>query len=259
MAVSDGTPKLPGPSGGLSGLNLLDGPLRDLLKQSDFFTNVFEDTFRGDALDAKYPAAKTNGASAAVTFTEHNVQGFLEFVTGTDSEGYAGQGLGLQYTGDRGVLAEFLFETPSSIATYKFEVGMSDADNDAGGVSGKSGPTMTAGDFACMVFDTADNTETDLITVKGAGTPAAAENALFVLAASTIYYVTIQIIGDDVLATIQGLSGTPTAKFTYANLIAGGGIEGGTALTPWFFTQARTGSASRTTKLYKYRMTTLGW
>ncbi|MDP6076944.1 MAG: hypothetical protein QF638_02040 [Acidimicrobiales bacterium] len=259
MTVSDGSPKLPGPTGGLAGLNHLDGPVRDLLAQNDFFVSVFEETFRGDALDAKYPTAKTNGASAAVTFTEHNAQGFLDFVTGTDDDGYAGQGLGMQYTGDRGVLAEFLFETPASIATYKLEVALTDADDDAGGVSGKSGPTMTAGDFAGLVFDTDDDTNTTLITVKDGGTPAAVEQTDFDLAASTVYYATIRIIDDNVWATIQGVSGTNTAKFTYANATAGAGIQGGTALTPWFFTQARAGTASRTTKLYKYRMTTLAW
>lgn len=256
--TSDGTPQTPFPTGGLAELEFGAGHMRDLLLGNDFFYNVWEDTFRGDALFGEYPAAATNGASAAVTFTEHNEQGFLEFVSGTDDDGRAGQGLGLQYTGDRGVLAEFLFETPAAISTIKIECGLSDADDDAGAVSGKSGPTFTATDFAVLVFDTDDNTDFDFIHAK-AGVGAAVEQSDFDLAISTIYYATVRVTGDDCFATIQGLSGTPTAKFSFGNLTAGAGIEGATALTPWFFVQARAVSASRTVKLLKWRMSTPVW
>src|SRR3990167_10073676 len=96
---------------------------RDLWIPSSFDYDVWEDSFKGDLIRDEYPAAKTNGASAAVTFTEHNANGYLELVSGTADDGYAGQGMGLQFTGDRGVLGEFLIQMPSAITTLKFEVG----------------------------------------------------------------------------------------------------------------------------------------
>lgn len=251
MATSDGTPRIPYPAAGLSE-ETGEGSLFNLLAPNDFFYNTFVDDFRGDEKFGLYPAAKTNGTSAAVTFTEHNAHGFLDFITGTDNAGYAGQGLGLQYTGDRGILGEFLFTTPASIANYKFEVGFSDADDDAGAVATKATPTSTATDYAVLVYDTADDSSLQLIHAK-AGVTAAVEDTNFTLAVSTLYYVTFRIIGDDVKATIRGLTGTPSAEFTYANAVAAAGIEGGTALTPWFFTQARAGTASKTTPLSKWR------
>ena len=252
MPTSDGTPKIPYDAAGRSE-DSGEGSLFNLLAQTDFFYNKFEDDFRGDLLLDEYPAAKTNGASAAVTFTEHNAHGFLDFITGTANNGYAGQGVGLQWTGDRGILAEFLFTTPSSIADYKLEVGMADADDAAGMVNSKSGVTSTGTDYAVLIYDTAEDSTTELIHAK-AGTTAAVSNTDFVLAVSTLYYVTFRIDGDNVKASIQGLTGTPTARYEFANATAAAGIEGATALTPWFFTQARAGSASKTTPLSKWRV-----
>mgnify|MGYP006408848739 FL=1 len=68
---------------------------RNLWAPSSFDYNKFEDAFGGDAIDARYPAAKTNGTSAAVTHTEHTVNGGISLVTGTADDGYAGQGYGM--------------------------------------------------------------------------------------------------------------------------------------------------------------------
>lgn len=262
--ASDGTPTIPYGSGGKAwGEGGGVGPFFDLVAPNDFFYNVFTDDFRGDALRDEYPAAKTNGTSAAVTFTEHNEHGFLDFVTGTDNAGYAGQGVGLQWTGDRGVLMEFLFTTPSSLATYKLELGAADADDAAGMVNAKVTPTFTGTDLAVICFDTASgDTTTQLIHAKagaGAAVTFADGSTNFALAVSTLYYATVRIDGDNVYATITGLTGTPSKTFMAANATAGAGIEGGTALTPWFFTQARAGAASKTTPLSKWRVIEPAW
>ncbi len=255
MSASDGTPLIP-----FETLNTAEniagglGDMFNLLAGNDFAYNLWEDDFRGDTLLAEYPAAATNGASAAVTFTEHNNHGFLDFITGTALNGRAGQGVGLQWTGDRGCLAEFLFTTPSSIADFKFECGWADSDAAAGMVLDKGNITGTGTDYAVLVYDTDDNGATDLQHAKG-GTDVAVENATFILAVSTLYYVTLRIDVDNVRATIQGLTGTPSAKFTYANATADAGIEGATALTPWFFVQSRSDSASKTIPFRKWRMT----
>ena len=35
-------------------------------------------------------------------------------------------------------------------------------------------------------------------------------------------------------------------------MVGGGGMEGGNKLPPWFFPQARAGTATKTTRLYKW-------
>jgi hypothetical protein len=119
----------------------------DLWKPMSMDYDVFEDKFWGDAILGLYPSAKTNGTSAAVTFTEHNAGGYLDLVSGTADDGYAGQGMGLQFKGDRGMLAEFIVRTPAAVTTMKFEVGLSDADDDAGAVNVKATPSATAADY----------------------------------------------------------------------------------------------------------------
>ncbi len=257
---ADGTPSPQLlPTGGLVERHAAVGDERTLWTQGDFFFSQWEDDFYGDTLNARYPGSKTNGASAAVTFTEHNLHGFLDFITGTDNLGYAGQGVGLQWSGDRGLLFEFLFTTPPSLADYKLEFGIADADDAAGMVDAKVTPTGTGTDYAVLIFDTASgDTNTDLVHAKG-GTDVSVANDDFVLAISTLYYATLVAEGDNVRATIQGLSGTPTAKFEYSNVTGNAGIEGGTAVTPWFFTQTRAGTASKTTILRKWRTSEPVW
>lgn len=222
------------------------GYMRDLVGPSAFDEDVFEDKFWGDALLGLYPSAKTNGTSAAVTFAEHNINGFLSFVSGTADDGYAGQGMGLQFSGDRGVLFEAIVETPGAVTTMKVEVGLSDADDDAGAVNQKATTTtVTATDTAVLCFDTDDDTNWGFFTAK-AGTVTENHDKL-AIAVSTVYRCAIRVETDSVAAWING------------QYMGGGTIEGGNALTPWVFVQARTGSASRTLKLHKWRVTQPAW
>lgn len=242
-------PTIPYPETGLLAKNTLIGYERDLWTPGgNFDYNVFQDNFWGDSLDVKYPIAKTNGASAAVTFTEHNLHGFLEFVTGTDSAGYAGQGLGLQFDGDRGYLADFLIKLPSSLATLKFEVGVSDVDNAAGAVNVKATPSFNVTDTAVFIFDTADNTQFDFITKGNSLTLQTTENRR-ALSASEFLRLSIRASGNTVEFWINGVKkGSHPAS-----------VEGGSPMTPWVFAQARTGSASRTVELHKWRVIVPSW
>jgi len=216
------------------------GYARNLWIPSSFDYDVFEDKFWGDALLTLYPSAKTNGTSAAVTFTEHNVYGYLELVSGTDDNGYAGQGMGLQFKGDRGLLAEFIVTTPATITTMKFEVGLSDADDDSGAINVKATPSLTATDCAVFCVDTDDDANISFITgMTGAAT---GTQDIVALAASTTYRLGVRVEGDSVSAYINGTQ------------VAQGTIEGGSALTPWCFVQARAGTASRTLQLNKWRV-----
>lgn len=245
---------IPYPSGGALKRHTQVGFRRDLWSPSDFGMKVFDDGFWGDAILGLYPAAKTNGASAAVTFTEHNLDGYVELVSGTDNDGYAGQGIGLQWSGDRGFLAEFLVKTPADVATFKMEVGVSDADDHAGAVLVKATPTATATDYAVFVVDTDDDTAIAFHSAK-AGTIVASETidggSALAIAASTVYYVAIRVDGDNVEGEIRpgGVDGRRIRVAHGGNA----GIEGGTALTPWAFCQARAISASRTVQLHRWR------
>lgn len=235
---------VPFPTDGLVNTYVGVGDLRALLIPGSFDYDIFEDNFWGDALNAIYPAAKTNGTSAAVTFTEHNANGFLELVSGTDDDGYAGQGLGLQLTGDRGLLAEFIITLPAAITTMKFEVGVSDADDDAGAVNVKTTPSHTATDYGVFIFDTDENTNLDFMT-DGASLAAQETTNVFTVAANDVLRLAIRVNGNNIEGWVNG---TKVASHAAA-------IEGGNKLTPWAFAQARAGSASRTVQLNKLRVT----
>ena len=225
------------------------GHARDLWIPSSFDYDVFEDKFWGDLLLDEYPSAKTNGTSAAVTFTEHNANGYLELVSGTDSEGYAGQGMGLQFTGDRGVLAEFIIKLPSAITTLKVEVGLSDADDDSGAVNQKATTsTATATDFAVVCFDTDDDTNFAFISAKAGTVVETQDITAHLPILSTTYRIAIRVEGDSCSAYING---TPVGGHD-------AGIEGGSALTPWVVVQART-TSSRTRHLHQWRCIQPDW
>tara|TARA_Y100000034_G_scaffold133566_1_gene199394 strand:- start:653 stop:1381 length:729 start_codon:yes stop_codon:yes gene_type:complete len=217
------------------------GFARDLWSPNSFDYDKFEDKFFGDALWGGYPTAKTNGTSAAVTFAEHNENAYLSFISGTADNGYAGQGLGLNFTGDRGVLGEFLIVTPAAVTTMKIEVGFSDADDDAGAVNIKATPSSTASDYAVLCFDTDDDTNWSFISAK-AGTEVATQD-IETVAASSTYRLAVRIVGDSCEAYVNGSHVAGHAD----------GIEGGSKITPWVFVQARAGSASRTILLHKWR------
>lgn len=216
---------------------------RDLWARSSSDYKHIQENFWGDALDVRYPAAKTNGTSAAVTFTEHNEGGYLELVSGTDDDGYAGQGMGMQWTGTRGVLAEFIVRTPATITTMKIEVGLSDADDDAGGVLLKATPTHTATDYAVFVVDTDDDVNIGFVSYNG--TTGVATQDIEALAASTTYRFAVRV------------EGTSVTAFINSRQVAGGThvVTAATKLTPWVFVQARAVSASRTIQWHKLDLT----
>jgi len=185
--------------------------------------------FLGDALTAEWAAAKTNGTSAAVTVATSQ----LTMTVGTDNDGYAGQGFGLFWKGDNGVYFQSRQQYGSAITTAKMEIGFSDAIDDAGAVNAKATPTATATDFAVLVFDTDDNTELDFISQDTATVAARAENVYAAFAAATDFS-TIFRAQNDLVGVAIGPSDT-----NLTTIGAGGAMQGGTLVTPWWFAQNR--------------------
>jgi hypothetical protein len=234
---------VPFPSDGLIERKTSRGYMRDLLIPSSFDYDVFEDNFKGDAVDAIYPAAKVD--TGAVSITEHSKTGLLLTTTAANDK-YAGQGLGMNWNGDRGCLLEGILVMPASLAATKIEFGFTDDDqSDTGAVNVKAGLTSNATDYAVFVYDTDDSTNATAFgfTSSKGGTEVATVD-LVVPVVDTTYRWAVRIEGDSVSAYINGTQ------------VAGGAhlIEGGTQITPWVFVQARAGT-NHVLQLHKWRVT----
>lgn len=202
--------------------------LRDLLKLHDPRFQGEVTHFLGDALPGEWAAAATNGISAAVTVAASQ----LTLTTGTTDNGYAGQPFGLFFKGDNGIFMESM-QALDVLTTSKIEVGLTDALADAGAVNVKATPSATATDFGVLCRDTDDDTSLDLITQKATGVAKAA-TGLHTVATATNFKSVFRVENDVIQAILENKQ------------VGGDGpIEGGTLLTPWWFAQARAGSASR--------------
>ena len=234
------TLQAPFPTDGKLQRNTQGGWLRDLLASGSFDNDEFVDNFVGDQLLAIYPSAKVSNGT--VVFTEHNVNGYLEIKSGGSTGDYAGQGIGMQWTGDREVLAQFIIRTPATITNWKFEVGLSDNDQDAGAVNQKATTTTSnAEDYAVFIYDTTDDSNIAFHSAKANAEIVTAD--IEALRASTTYRFAIRVVGDNIEAYINGTKVAGHGEST--------GIEGGNGLTPWVFSQARSGS-ERILRLYKW-------
>lgn len=202
--------------------------VRNILMSQDPAFEVVYDHFLGDALPTKWAAAKTNGASAAVTVAASR----LTCTSGTADDGYAGQAFGLFWSGDKGFYFEN-FTGLDTLTTSKIEIGVTDAVDDAGAVNVKATPTATAGDFVVLVRDTDDNTELDLISLKSGGAVTANAENVYTVVGGTYFRSEFRGQNDAVAVFVNGGN------------VGSGAIEGGTAITPWVFAQSRAGSASR--------------
>ena len=193
------------------------------------YATIF-DNFLGDAINATYETAKTNGTSAAVTVAGSQ----LVMTTGTDDNGYAGLGPWVGWKGDNGIYFESA-QSVSSIATgVKFEVGLTDSAQDAGAVATKATPTGTADDFCVLVLDTDDNAEWDIISELDNGGPVANHENVFTAVGGVVFRTEFVMQNDLVAVFINGQN------------VGGGSCQGGDLMTPWWFTQARAGTDSRT-------------
>ncbi len=242
--MSTALPYIPFPTDQDLAQSTSNGPARRLWTPSSFDYDIFEDSFWGDEIDTIYPGSKTS--SGSVTFAEHNLHGFLSIVADSGGGNYAGQGLGLQFSGDRGYLFEAIVKLPAVITDFKFECGMTDSDeDDAGAVDQKADTsTFNATDCAVITMDTTDDANFAFISAfTGTGVSTQDITAHLPIASAT-YRIAIRAEEDSVSAFINGTQ-------------VGGGTHranGATPMTPWIFCQART-SSERILLLYKWRLT----
>lgn len=189
--------------------------------------------FLGDLIPDEWAAAKTNGTSAAVSVASSQ----LTLTSGTDDNGYAGQGFGLFWKGDNGIFmaSEQALDT---LTTSKIEIGLSDATDDAGAVAVKATPTGTADDFGVFVRDTDDNTQLDLISELDNGGPSADAEDVYTVVGGTSFTTEFRVQNDAFHASLAVGLGRPSG-------VGGGAFQGGDLMTPWWFVQSRAGSASR--------------
>ena len=203
--------------------------------------NVVYTTFLGDALTAEWAAAKTNGTAAAVTVASSQ----LTCTAGTDNDGYAGQGFGMHWTADAGVYMESE-QSLDNVSDSKIEIGLTDAVDDAGAVALKATPTGTANDWAVLVFDTDDNAEFDIISEIDNGGPAAAAEDVHTIVAGTDFTSIIRGQNDVVSVGI----GSGSGNILTIGATTAASLQGGTAITPWWFCQTRTTSTKILTVNY---------
>lgn len=207
--------------------------VRQLLTTVDPNYHVLYTHFLGDALPADWPAAKTNGTSAAVTVSSS----LLTCTSGTDDNGYAGQGYGTFWTpSDGGVY----FESKQYLAdfldtTVKVEVGLADTTSNAGAVDIKATPTLNADDCAVIILDTDHNAQVDVIS--GNGGTASRDATNIGLTMTTSWTSEFRV----------GATGGYSA-YVKGSQVASGAVDSSAALTPWAFAQARAAADSRALK-----------
>ena len=112
----------------------------------------------------------TGGASATNWAATGNPGGRLDATTDPTTEEDCTILSSLVFMGNRRPVGLFRFGTDvDTIATYKFEVGFTDATDNEGAVAVKTTPTATAADAAVVIFDTDDTTNVslDMVTVGG--------------------------------------------------------------------------------------------
>lgn len=191
------------------------------------YVNFWEDFVgtRSGTWPAGTPFAATVGTGTEVIGITQAVGGTMTLTTGGTSGNTAGQGLGLNWKGDNGVyfIARAKLDT---ITSSKIEIGLTDAVTDDGAVDVKATPTFTATDCAVFVRDTTENTTVAFVTNGGAVDGDADWSGTF--EADTFY--TFEIVVSDNTAT----------GYINGQLVGSGGIEGGNALTPWFYVETLT-------------------
>ena len=225
-----------------SRLGVASEPLRGLLALhgNPEYCSWWDDFIgtRGGTWPASTPYAATAGTGTEVIGITQAINGTMTLTTGANADDSAGQGVGLNWSGDQGFyfIARLKLNT---LALAKFEVGLTDATDDAvGAVATKATPTFTATDCALFVYDTVDDSNVTFVS-NGGTTDANADASNFTLVADT--YLVVEVVGKGATDT----TGDNVAGYLNGQLVGSGNINGASALTPWVYVETNT-TATRT-------------
>lgn len=193
---------------------------------------------RSGTWPAGTPYAATVGTGTEVIGLTQAVGGTMTLTTGNGGSDTAGQGLGLNWSGDRGFYFIARCKMATRITNVKFEIGMTDAVDDDGAVAVKATPTFTATDCALFVYDTTD--DTNVTFVSNGGSTDANANATFTIVNDT--YFVVEVVGKGATDT----TGDNVAGFINGQLVGSGNINGASPLTPWAYVEDLATSAATT-------------
>lgn len=177
-------------------MGLGSDPLKGLiaLQGNPQFVSVWDD-FTGTR-SGTWPAgtdyAATVGTGTEVIGITQAINGTMTLTTGSNGSDTAGQGYGLNWSGDQGFYFISRCKLATRVTDVKFEVGMTDSVSDDGAVATKASPTFTATDCGLFVYDTTDDINTTFVS-NGGGTDANAD------AGEPLGIVTITIASPGVL------------------------------------------------------------
>lgn len=215
-------------------------PLKGLiaLQGNPEYVSVWDDFTgtRTGTWPAGTPYAATVGTGTEVIGLTQAVGGTMTLTTGTGGSDTAGQGYGLNWSGDRGFYFITRLKMTTRITNVKFETGMTDSVADDGAVTTKATPAFTATDCAIAVLDT---TEDSAVTfVSNGGTTDANADWGGTLASNT--YIVVEIVGSGATDT----TGDNVACYINGALVGSGNIGGDAPLTPWWYIEDLAQSAA---------------
>ena len=215
-------------------------PLKGLmaLQNNPEFDSYFDNFLgtRPGTWPAGTPYAATVGTGTEVIGITQAPGGTMTLTTGTGGSDTAGQGFGLNWSGDRGFYFIARFKMATRITNVKFEVGMTDSVADNGAVATKATPSFTATDCAIAVLDTTDNANVTFVSNGGTADANADWGGTLV----NNQYLVVEIVGSGPTDT----TGDNAACYINGQLVGSGNIGGDAALTPWFYIEDLAQSAA---------------
>ena len=217
--------------------------------------NSWHDDFIGDVLDLKWTTTSA-GASASAVIVAGTLNGILRLASGSDDEAGAFATTGLQWKGDLNCIMQARVKV-NAITDGKFEIGWADAlsyNTDDGVVNVLSSQgSGNASDYAVAIMDTDDTGPTNVplqfVNAKASTETTKLEPATVTFAAGEYLTITVALRGDEVKYTVamdaDDVSTDGTEEPYYESDWVENGIEGGTLLTPWLYSQTRNAGSTK--------------
>lgn len=204
-----------------------DDNLKSLLLAGNPYYQALTDDFVGAAVGGQWATQTGTGTPARSTNSAAGVSQ-MKLTTTTTSGDDCIQAAALQFNAtDSYFLAVAQLDT---IASSKFEIGLSDSTTNAGEVNVKATPTAHGTNFAVFIRDTTANVNLDFMTCN-AGTVANKGTAAGTFAAATNYVFEIRVQNGFAAGYVNGA------------LVGSGQVATTSAFTPYFYVKTLTTTA----------------